>query len=235
MSLMRSSKNFLLAHGSELSPLLAGISVLCSFAFRRRFGVDFSGSWLVLWSLATFGMFAMVTIEARYISPFIVLFWIAVYDAVSPGMLASAPSAHGAAIGVTAICIFVLQLLQIGSAASHSLREPEAPNQIVVASELARLGLRPGEEIATVGDPFSVYYARLARLRVIANIGFRGNGEIYDTDQFCALSDSKFKALKEELRRIGAKAIVSPDKCDVTANNGWHSIKDTKYCVQLLD
>ncbi len=235
--LMHSAKTFLLAHGRLLSPLLAGIAVLCTFAFLRRVRVDLSREWLILWPLAAFSMYALVTVDARYISPFLVLFWIAVYDTVSPGLLASAPSAYDAVISVTAICMLLFQLLYLGSAVTASRREPKTPTQLVVARELVRLGLRPGDEIATVGYPLAVYYARLARLRVIANIGFRGEGEgyEYDTAQFWGLSESKFNALKEELRRIGAKAIVSPDECKVTAHNGWQSIRDTEYCVQLLD
>jgi hypothetical protein len=253
--LMRSAEDFIVAQHNGLGPLVAGITVLCAFAFRRRFRVDFSRSWLILWALAAFGAFAVVIIEPRYISAFIVLFWIAVYDAVSRGVLASAPSAYRAVIGVAAICILLPQLFHIGSGVVRSIRGTEAPaevlgestsarpwdskapTQIVVASELARIGLRPGDEIATVGFPFSVYYARLARLRIVANIGFRGddNVEAYDTDQFWSLSDRKFDSLKEELRRIGAKAIVSPEQCDVASTNRWHSIKDTEYCVYLLN
>jgi hypothetical protein len=150
-------------------------------------------------------------------------------------MLAAAPSAHRAVISVTAVSILLLEAFYLGAAVTHSIQQPQARTDVLVASDLARLGLRPGEEIATVGYPFSVYYARLAGLRVIANIGFRGDGEVYDTDQFWALSDGKFSALKEELRRIGARAIVSPDNCNVAPTSGWHSITGTEYCVQLLN
>jgi hypothetical protein len=235
MGLMRSAEAFLVAQGRGLSPLLAGIVVLCAFAFRQRSRLDFSGAWLILWPLAAFSMFALVRIESRYMAPFVVLFWIAAYDAVSPGMLAAAPSAHRAVISVTAVSILLLEAFYLGAAVTHSIQQPQARTDVLVASDLARLGLRPGEEIATVGYPFSVYYARLAGLRVIANIGFRGDGEVYDTDQFWALSDGKFSALKEELRRIGARAIVSPDNCNVAPTSGWHSITGTEYCVQLLN
>jgi len=108
--------------------------------------------------------------------------------------------------------------------------------QGVVAGELAHLGLRPGDEIATVGDAFTAYYAKLAHLQVVANIGFRGElaDGWYDTDRFWSLSDSDFHSLEAELRRIGVKAIVSPEKCNVAPSARWHSIKDTGYCVELL-
>jgi hypothetical protein len=233
VTLMGSSRRFLGAHGSTLSPLLAGFCVLCSFvAFKHRFGVTFSHSWLILWSLVAFSMFAIVLIEARYISAFLVLFWIAVYDALSPGRLGSA---RRAVISVTAVCIFLSQLIHLGLATAQSVGAPKVPRQVVVSNELGGLGLRAGDEIATVGYPFDVYYARLARLRVIANIGFNGDRGPYEVDKFWELSDSKFNALKKELRGIGVKAIVSPDKCVVTSSNGWHSIGNTGYCVQLLE
>jgi len=235
MVLLRSSESFIVAHGHNLSPLLAGIAVLGAFALRRRLRIDFSRSWLILWSLTAFSMFALVDIQARYILPFIVLFWITVYETFSPGMRAFPPLAHRAVISVTTVCILLSQLLYVGSEVIHSTRQLEALNSIVVAKELARLGLRPGDTIATAGVPWGLYYARLARLRVIASIGFRGGGDYqYDTEQLWRLSDGEFNAVKEELRRIGAKAIVSSERCNDTANAGWHSISDTEYCVQLL-
>jgi len=237
MGLMRSAKQLLYAHGRSLSPLLAGIAVLCAFACRRRLRVDLSRSWLMLWPLAAFSMFSLVTIEARYIAPFVVLFWIAVYDAFSPGMLAAVPAAHHAVLGVVAVCILLPQLFYLASSITGPSDAPEVPIQVAVARELARLGLRPGDEIATVGYSFSGYFARLAQLRVIASIvfGAEGEGEPNDARQFWGLGDSKVNALTTELRRIGARAIVIPDKCNGTANNGWRFAGAAGYCVQLLE
>lgn len=74
----------------NFNPLVAGLCVLWLLAVRSGgAGVDFSKPWLILWPLAAFSMFALVLIEGRFIAPFLVLFWISVYDAVSPGSLAS--------------------------------------------------------------------------------------------------------------------------------------------------
>jgi hypothetical protein len=234
-ALARSAHDLRLDLGRKLILLFAGLIVLFGFSIRRRAPVDFSSGWLILWSLAAFCMYALVGIEPRYIAAFVVLFWIALYDTVSRDTFTSARVANLAVFAFVTAYIGLTQLLFLWSAINQSMREPSPPNQFVVATQLAGLGLLPGDDIATVGDGSGAYYARLAQLRVIAIIGLPGSNS--DAAQLWTLSDSDFNAVKQELRQIGAKAIVSPAKwkCTVTANNGWHSIDDTGYCVQLLD
>ena len=245
VEVIRSFRQLLLAHGANLSPLLGGIVVLGILAFRRRGRVDLSGSWLTLWALAEFSMYALIQIQPRLVGPFMVLFWIAIYDTVSLNIPVTSRPVQRGVLGAITLCMFASQLLYLGSAVIHSIGEPQTPTQALVARELTRLGLRTGEDIATVGYPFLPYYARLAHLRVIVNIGFRGGyegvgylDEAYvnlDAGQFWGLSDSEFDALKEKIRQVGVRAIVSPDGCSATTRKGWHAIPDTGYCVQLLD
>lgn len=223
------------AHGSEWGQLLAGIGILAAFVVRRRLEFKFSNLWLVLWALSAVSLFALVaSILARHVSPFIVLFWLAAYASFSPGALPADRALHRKLTSAVALFVLLPQAVLLGAAALYSLRTPQPDAQIVVARELTQLGLRPGEEIATVGYPFSVYYARLARLRVVSNIGFRGEGA-YDSDRFWTLNDASLKALDEDLRRCGVKAIVSSAGCGNVSRNGWRPIEDTAYCVQLLD
>ena len=172
-------------------------------------------------------MFAFVLIEPRYIAPFIVLFWIAVYDLGFSGLRRWAPAFYRGAMGVAAICVFLPPSLDVAFASADLLRRPLPRTDMIVAEELSDLGIRPGDEIATIGPSYGVYYARLAGLKIVANVGFD------DTDQVWTLSAKKFDTLREDLRRIGVKAIVGPDRCG-SVDVGWRSIRETTYCVNLL-
>lgn len=217
-AILRSIRHLPLAHGSAFAPLLAGLLVLGALGFRPRF--DVSKLWLLLWPAAAIGMFMLVSIDPRYIAGFLVLFWISIYEAIP-----QVPPAR-TVMAVIVVCVFLPPVL--------AATRPEtriSDSHVAVASELGRLGLQPGDEIATAGYPFDVYYARLARLRIVSNIGFRGNPIAEDTDRFWALSDAESAALKQKLQGIGVKAIVSRGNCE----RGWHAIASTDYCVLMLE
>jgi hypothetical protein len=176
--------------------------------------------------MVAFAMFAMVTIEPRYIAAFMVLFWLAIYDAFSPGRLRAV--ARGA-IGVTAVCILLFQVHALSRTAAASGTSPH----LVVANELERLGLHAGDEIATVGSGFEAFYAHLAGLRIVANIGWAGDDRTVD-EQPQTLNDAKLDAIRDKLVQLHIKAIVSEENHVVSARNAWHSIDRTGYTVLML-
>jgi hypothetical protein len=218
------------AFGSSLYPLLAGLFVLGCSASLRQVRINLSRSLLLFWSLLAFGMFALVAIEARYIAAFSVLFWTAIYDAFSPSRLRSA---YRGAIGVTAVCILLYQIHPLFKTAGDSMRATAPFAHLAVATELARLGLHAGDEIATVGSGFDAYYARLARLRIAANIGWTG-GNRSGEDLTPTLDDTEVDAIRDKLRRLDIKAIVGQESHVATVRNAWHPIGGTGYCVLLL-
>jgi len=225
IALGRSPRDFISAGGDSLIPLMAGACVLCFLSPRGWRRAVVPNSWLLLWPLAGFAMYALVRIEARYIAAFLVLFSLAIYDTASPGRLRLAQSA---VVTIVALCVCLFQLKTtlkdtlVVSAASKPFTD------IVVSRELARLGLRPGDEIAVVGDlaGFGAYYARLSRLKIVA--------EVPDARQFLLLGYGESSALEENLRRVGARAIVGRVDCTLTGRVEWQPIADSGYCVRLL-
>ena len=216
-ALARSPQTLRWAAGSSLIPLLAGLLVIGSFWAAAAL----VRSPLALWAAAAIGMFAMVTIEARYVAPFLALFWLAAYDAATGAKMTAA---QRAAMSVAALSILLLQLSHIGSIAAGA-----RPPDLAVAQGLERLGLRPGDRIATVGPGFRAFYARLARLRIAAGIGWTG-GEYADEGEIARLSDAQFERIRELLRPAHIRGIVSRYGCDAH-KDGWQPIADTGYCV----
>lgn len=214
------------AFGSALYPLLAGLFVLAGSVSPRQVWSGLSRSVLLSWSIVAFAMFAMVTIEPRYIAAFMVLFWLAIYDAFSPGRLRAV--ARGA-IGVTAVCILLFQVHALSRTAAASGTSPH----LVVANELERLGLHAGDEIATVGSGFEAFYAHLAGLRIVANIGWAGDDRTVD-EHPQTLNDAKLDAIRDKLVQLHIKAIVSEENHVVSARHEWHSIDRTGYTVLML-
>jgi phage FluMu protein gp41 len=168
-------------------------------------------------------LYALVVVLPRYIAPFVVIFWFTVYDAFSSGRLKSV--ARGA-VGATAISILLFQMLVLVKTTAGT------DAHLVVAKELERIGLRPGDEIATVGSGFEAYYAQLSKLRIVATIGYTGGPS--NDDNLAALNDTDLNAIEDKLRQLHVKAIVGRQSKVLTAGNSWDCIEATGYCVLLL-
>ena len=72
-----------------------------------------------------------------------------------------------------------------------------------MAVKLAELGIRPGDKIAFIGDTFRAYWARLARVRIIAEITRK------DAPTYWAADEALKARVMEAFAAAGAKAVVT--------------------------
>jgi hypothetical protein len=229
-TVMRSVQVFRSASGYSLYPLLAGLLVLGCGASFRRVSTNLSRSLLLYWSVAAVGLYVLVVILPRYIAPFMVMSWFTVYDALSPGRLKAV--ARGA-VGATAICLLLFQMLGIFKSATGVKEGVRADAQLTVARALNRFGLRAGDEIATVGSGFEAYYARLSKLHIVANIGYTGGSAAEDS--MVRLNDAEINAVEAKLRQLHVRAVVSEKSHLAAPGKEWNCIENTGYCVLLTD
>jgi hypothetical protein len=167
-------------------------------------------------------MYALVTIEPRYIAAFAVALWMVVYDAFA-GELLTAP--HRSAVAVVAVCLVLIQ-----THATIKQKSAADATPFAVAMQLSRLGLHPGDQIATLGNGFDEFYARLARLRIVACINFTGDS----ASAAHPLDDQEMDTIKTKLQPLHLRAIVGqPGQMAATTN--WHCSDDTGYCAFLLE
>jgi hypothetical protein len=229
-ALMRSLQAFRWALGVSLIPLVAGLLIIASMASGRRILLNLSRSLFLFWPLAAFGLYALVIVQPRYIAPFVVLFWLALYEACCPERLTGA---FRGAIGVSALCLLLFQAnaLMKTAGAKSGLR-PDA--QVAVAEELERLGLHAGDQIATLGSGFDAFYAHLAGLRIAATIGYAGGDRAGD-DEMPALRDQDLDAVEDKLQRLDIKAIVGRESHLANVGGAWHCVVGTGYCALLLN
>jgi hypothetical protein len=101
------------------------------------------------------------------------------------------------------------------------------PSSAAVARELARLGIRPGDEISVLGHSLDCYYARLAGVRIVAQIWD-------DPEQVAGLSATQVRQVLSQLRQIGVKALVSRSKPGFVNDEGWTAIPRTDVFVRML-
>jgi hypothetical protein len=198
---------------------IAVLLVLLSFPRSARSGSIRLEIVLLLWALAALGMYSLVFVEGRYIAPFIVLFWSALLSVVAlPNkQYFNRLLSFGASLLVAFVWINIGALnlegfagvtgftpLSESGAQQNQFSAGHATDHPAVAEGLLAQGLEGGDEVGFIGYSFSAYWARLARLRIVAEIHPQDLAEFWD-------ASSKQKS--EIMRAFAAAGVtaISPD------------------------
>jgi hypothetical protein len=184
---------------------------------------------LLLPAVAAFVMYALVLVEERYVAPFLVLFLLGLL------MLVQLPSRRWVTALSSAVFIVVVGslVLQIGSRASELTQLPQgdllAPDDhALVATALRSAGIQPGDPVATGNRGFNAYWARLARVPIVAEVSGYDGTAILD-------SDPQARAAAEQiLLAQPVRAVVAYSWPLQTADPAWRRIEGTPYFYYLL-
>jgi hypothetical protein len=96
-----------------------------------------------------------------------------------------------------------------------------------VAGELVRLGVRPGDELGVLGHSLDCYYARLAGVRIVAQIW-------EDPEQIAGLNAPEVRRVLTQLKQIGVKALVARAKPGFVNDEGWIAVPRTDVYIRML-
>ena len=232
---LKSYSDFLL----RMAVLVGGGIALWMLSLREKFPSGRLGMvwWQITWPLAACAMYALVHVEDRFLGAFLVLFWLGIYGIAIRRLNDSSPAPVLIAVVCSLMIVLFVQVIGAGARAAHDLVRAREPDYETVAVGLDKLGVKDGDRLALVGSAFYPsyafpYYARVARLRVVA--------QIPNADEFWSLSPSELDALTDHLAAIGVKAVVARDldlPSSSTASN-WHDLKVSRgirYEILLLN
>jgi hypothetical protein len=187
-------------------------------------------------------LYLLVLVEPRYVAPFLVLVLLGLF----PGILLQNPESAAKRVAFSTVVIAIsltvfTGLLVVYHLAGFPRDEPSHGGLYVqVGQSLNGAGVRPGEEVALIGDSSDgCRWARLARVRIVAQILRE------DVPDFWRVSDPRVKAeVYDAFARAGAKAVVAgidipdPGVPEETPPPGdladWKRLGDTHYYVHLL-
>jgi len=230
--------------------LIAGILIL--FYMSRRWWLclkDIIGHWnLLIPVVAALSMYAAVTLELRYVAPFILILWMVIYS----GIRLSAPQRPvKLATYATAIVLLTViadtNLALPGPHPSPTLLESyHTANSLIsgesainkhweAANALNLAGVQPGDKVAYIGNSFGAYWARLAGVQIVAempDLRIQGDKNFWDAD------DSVKSEAIRAFAKTDAKVIVAYIKArDVVNNaiaNGWRRLGNTNFYIYNL-
>jgi hypothetical protein len=200
---------------------------------------------LFICALVAFSIYSVVYVENRYVGAFMVIFWAALLTKVR-----LAPSQFSKKLAsISSICILSFIIMQIitfnlegfnalafnvnafkgkntDNSASYQAGSPSWPGE--VAEALHELGLRPGDKVAIIGNGFLSFWARLARVKIVAEMLGR------EADPFWLGSSTFQSKVIEVFKSTGAKAIIAEEVPGYAKLINWYKIKDTNYYVYLF-
>jgi hypothetical protein len=243
----------LLSSATQIS-LIAGFLALCFISYdRRRYLL---GGILRQWSLlvpsiAVFVLYAIILVEKRYVGGFIVLMWLGLYfGAQIPYPRKSRTLAMGIVIAVASVIVISVGRLTFPAAVALGRKmikgedyyanglgaRPAEMRQAQVAEGLTRMGVRPRDNVASIGRGSFCGWARLARIRIIAEVtdGSLIHPATQDVEDFWAADPSIRGKVITTLASTGATAIVADQVPGWASQEGWKQIGNTAYYVYFL-
>ena len=188
-----------------MNGLLAGALLLGVLMLRdRKFAKpERRWTWQLLWPLSVISLYWLVHAEPRFVAPFFVLLWLAVYGVLMARVAATPRKVILASVAAT---VLIPSLLMVGIVFRSLFDESSdrgRPVQQVAAAELHAMGLHRGDRVAIVGEGFEAYYAQIAGLKIVGS-------EPRAKRSFEQLLDpSELENVTAHLSAVGVKALIA--------------------------
>lgn len=180
------------------------------------------------------GMAAYVPIieNDRYIGGFVLAFFLLLFTCVQV-LESDRKSAAYVAIGVFVAILLSTLDLTVRIATNHVAiagNQPTSTAEHIAAAEgLWALGIHPGDKVAVIGDGTGAYWARLAKVRIVAEIMGMGHG----AEHFWQSPEETRQKIYGILAGTHAQVVVGGCS-DQAARDGWQRISGTNFCVRGL-
>jgi hypothetical protein len=221
--------------------LMTGFLALlfCGWRGRSLFR-DLSKQWhLLIPTVVALTMFGIVHLETRYVGALIVVLWVGLFSGIS---IPKTSTARRMILCVSAAIAIVLSLQCIKGAVRDliTIVHPAPHVQWQVAQSLRGLGIRPGDKVAAIGWNFGAYWARLARVSIIAEVPYQPHvapGEASfspeNVDKFWESSSNVRSRVMEKFAQSGARAVVAEMRRPEPPGS-WIRIDHTAYCAYVF-
>lgn len=210
--------------------LLAGTLILYFIAGPREWLGAVLRSWyLLLPALIGIAMFSILFLEKRYIAPFAVLLFLALWVGVRlPASAMTHRVLNCVAFALVLLTLFSTLVPTFPKAvqSAHSLLrgdDPQAHDQWQVATGLRQMGIQRGDRVASIGNAQRAFWARLCGAKIIAEVPARA------ASQFWTAGESTKVGLLAAFAATGAKVVVTDKIPEGPIPTGWRQIQATNY------
>jgi hypothetical protein len=186
-------------------------------------------NWFLLaMCLSALGIYMLVHVETRFLGAQVVIAWIAILSGIRLHTELTPDKLVITLVGAVTITI----LISVFAGTAHLLRDGgvcSAAAHVEVAEDLESVRVHQGSKVAVFGDGDWAYWARLAHLRIVAEIMSP------DTPAFWASTPEEKTRVYQALVKAGAIAVITePLLPFVTLDDGWSRLGNTPYYIRWL-
>lgn len=208
--------------------LVVGILVLWGTSKRlSQIPLEFLARWYVWGPAATaFVLYALVWVESRYLSPFLMLTWGA--------MLATVRLPKGRSswhlvrlVTITVASILAIQTVDLTRKNMIEAREL-AKAEMQIAEGLSTKNILPGCKIAVIDAKLGEDWQKLLRVSVIAEIPAE------EQEKFWSLAPAERARVFEVLQKNGSTALIVPGIPKRRSTDGWERIGNSQAYLRFL-
>ncbi len=177
------------------------------------------------------GVYLPLVENDRYLGGFVLVFFLTLLAAVR---LRSGDQRVAGYIVLVVFSVMALGTLDytVRIITNHLAIPGSGPNStlqdLVAAEQLRKMGSRPGDKVAVIGDGTGAYWARLAKLRIVAEIMDANHGSREFWESSPETKESVYAAFEK------AGAVLTVASCAPNSPAGWQRIEGTRYCVLQL-
>jgi hypothetical protein len=245
--------------GLSESVLVCLICFVAVCTVRRYLREVFRYGSVIVPSCFALFLYALIHVETRYIASFLTVLLVVAFASLR---MPYDPTGRRLIIGVAS----ALSLFWIGPFVFSGMRElhwelpailaakgvpvvDEAPGRIAAA--ISGAGIPRNSKVAFIGRSFRFYWARIAGVRVVAEIRqfempsesaqyVSGEAERQyafaapDVDAFWHGPATGQERVYDTLARMGVRAIIAETPAESTLPPDWREIEGTDYCIRLL-
>jgi hypothetical protein len=188
-------------------------------------------SWpLLIPGVAGITIYLLVSVEPRYVAPFILLVFVGLFPAMLFQKSADVSSRNAIATLILAATVMVLTAFFVVHRARMPVLRDYGGAHDRAAESLSGAGIQPGEAVGIIGSGSDeMIWARLARARIVAQILPDDASDFWQTPDPQA-KDEVYAAFS----RAGAKAIVSDETPPSVGFADWQKAGDSSYYVHFL-
>lgn len=246
---------FKLLYQHQWALVLATLVLLFQGRLVRKSISDILEHWsLLLICIAGLSMYAIVTIfqDPRYIAPYALILWMLIFSQirVASGFWAEKAAPYIAITAVTTTLTFVpvamhsfmasmpvipTSLNMVGALISGEDAVTDIEWQ--VAEHLRLFGVEPGDKVAIVGDSFTAFWARLAKVQIVSEIPSQWPETGHD-NIFWRASDQVRSEVLHAFAQTGSKVVVTKvideEHAKYAYALGWRQIGLTNYFAYSL-
>ena len=182
---------------------------------------------LLLPSLAALTLYALVHVTMRYVGGFMSLLWLGCFAALR----FREHNASKALVKCLVIAVTIVYGAEIAAIDANNLIRSFLPRPHVawqVADGLHRMGIHPGEKVASIGYALGVYWPRLTGVKVVVEIPAQGEAAFWE-----ATPDIQQQVMRT-FAKTGATVVVTYLRGKSDPPVGWQAIGPTGYFVHRL-